>query len=128
MKVYVSLPITGYPDGNEAMAREAAEAVRQAGHEPIVPHDIPPREHAGECPERRTYPGVTFGGHAGLCHLRADLIAMLDCDAIVLCPGWARSRGARVEADVARRVGIPRHLYLSSQGISPAIDPVLAGR
>jgi len=41
------------------------------------------------------------------CHMRADLRALLDCDAIYMLPGWRESRGATVECAVAFACGIP---------------------
>lgn len=105
--IYLAGPITGYAQENLPAFLKAAEWLFARGYYPVVPHYVPAYEHDGECPEADTYPGVTGEGHAGLCHLRSDLIAMLNCDGVLALPGWELSRGATVEVDLARKLGIP---------------------
>lgn len=111
MKVYIAGPITNMPGQNLIVFEWVARHLRKNGHTPIIPHNIPPLSHAGECPEAETYPGVTIGPetdvHGGLCYLRADLVEMLNCEAVVVLPGWSLSRGALVEIATAQSVGIP---------------------
>lgn len=38
-------------------------------------------------------------------HMRADIRDMMDCDTLFLLPGWAASRGARLEYQIARELG-----------------------
>lgn len=38
--------------------------------------------------------------------MRADIKAMMDCDTIVMCPGWETSHGARLELYIAVSVGL----------------------
>lgn len=88
MNIYISLPITG----REKEAREHADMMKSAlsksGHRPVSPFDI----YAGKHPAYEDY----------LC---ADLRALADCDAILLCAGWESSRGCRIEANFAREFG-----------------------
>ena len=88
-KVYISLPITG----RERAAREKASAIenllRELGYEPVNPF----RVYAGKKPCYADY----------LC---ADLRALADCDAILLCDGWMESRGCRVERAFALEMGV----------------------
>lgn len=38
-------------------------------------------------------------------HMRADIKAMLGCSGILMLPGWERSRGARLEHEIAKELG-----------------------
>jgi len=87
--VYLSGPMTGLPNHNYPAFHRAAAALRQAGHRVVNPAEIP------------FAPGSTWQQ----C-MRADLQAMLACDAIALMAGWERSAGAQLELHVAHRVGL----------------------
>lgn len=102
MKVYISNPISGIAD-HLVIANHWANRVRSMGGNPIIPQDIPPHQHDGECPL-----GYAFnpGGHSSACHLRANIEAMLECDAILLTPYWQRSRGCKFEKHVAQMCGL----------------------
>jgi hypothetical protein len=41
--------------------------------------------------------------------MRADIPRLVTCDAIYLLPGWRLSRGARIEAHIARELGMAMH-------------------
>lgn len=86
MKIYISGKITG----REALARrEFAEAKRlleKLGHTGVNPFDNGLRD---EDPWEE--------------HLAADIISLMECDAIYLLPGWEKSRGASLEYAIARR-------------------------
>ena len=90
MRLYVAGPVTGFDDRNLAEFQRAAALLRRAcGCETVIPHDlVPPDAEWGEA-------------------MRATLTAMLSCDGVALLPGWMKSRGARLERDVAVAVGIP---------------------
>lgn len=110
MKIYISGPIAGKPDKNKRAFADAAmwlaaEAGPRSGVlvQPVNPHDIPPREHEGECPNSYYHDGT----HSSACYLRTDLIALLDCDAMLMLEGWVTSKGASVEIYVAKQAGIP---------------------
>ena len=104
-RCYIAGPIAGVPDFRERFAA-AVPAVEALGYEVVNPCDITPADHEGECPPGYD-PGEDAGGHtSSACFMRSDLRVLLDCDAIYLLPGWVRSRGARVEALVARACGL----------------------
>lgn len=108
MKLYLSIPITGYEQGNEPLARRLAAALEERGYEVVVPHDLSAPDHPDKpCPGRDTYPGVTGDTHGGICYLREDIREMLTCDAVVVAPGWFASRGCKAEVATARSVDMP---------------------
>lgn len=76
----------------------AAASLRAAGHEVVSPAEID-RAH-GFDPSRE----LTHGEYE--VFLRRSLKAMLDCEAIALLPGWRDSRGALLEFEVARALGM----------------------
>lgn len=88
-KIYISLPITG----REKEAREHADMMKatlsRAGHKPVSPFEV----YAGKNP--------TYAEHIGY-----DMIALMGCDAIMLCNGWQFSKGCRIEAKVAEEFGL----------------------
>lgn len=100
MRVYLSGPMSGLPEFNFPAFATAAARLRGAGYEVVSPAEIvagpPPSPSAGESEQKRFY---------NAC-MRADLKAMLDCDAIALMRGWENSNGAHIELHVAQRVGL----------------------
>jgi nucleoside 2-deoxyribosyltransferase len=84
VKVYISGPITGHADFREKFAA-AEDALKQSGFIPVSPV--------------RDDDGTKPWAH----YMKLALKDMLDCDAIVLLPGWERSQGAAIEAFVAAR-------------------------
>lgn len=87
--VYLSGPMTGCDSLNFPAFHAEAKRLRGLGYEVVNPAELNP------------IPGTPW--HA--C-LRADLKALLDCDAIVMLPGWEGSAGAHLEMHVAHRVGL----------------------
>ena len=89
MRVYISGPMTGLPDLNYPAFRTEATLWRANGHEAVNPAELEgPDDEAWEW------------------YLKRDLKALLDCDAVVLLPGWEASRGANLEVHVARALGM----------------------
>ena len=86
MKVFISGPMTGRPEGNFAEFDAAVRLVRHVGHTPVNPHDIKP--------ERDTR--WTDAEYYEVC-MRADLAVLKECDAILMLRGWKESRGATRE-------------------------------
>ncbi len=105
MRVYIAGPMSGHDDLNEPAFREVAHVLWSEGREPMIPHDIAPREHDGSCPT--TY-AAAEAQHDAACYLRADLAWMVThADAVYFLPGWRASCGARHERYVAQACGIP---------------------
>lgn len=94
-RVYLSGPMTGLPELNRENFERAAKSLRSQGFEVVNPHDIRPA----------VGPDATVD-EAWKAALRADLAAMMTCDAVVLLPGWEKCSGANLELHVAHRVGL----------------------
>lgn len=77
MTLYLAGPISNYPSHRAAFDRAKA-LVSLAGHAPVSPLDL-------------------FTGTDWTRAMATDLPALLRADAIVLLPGWPRSKGARLE-------------------------------
>lgn len=86
MKVYISLPITGFPLNTvKKRAEQYKERLQADGYEVITPFDV--------CSE----PGRSYAHYMG-----EDIKALLECDAIYLAPGWHGSKGCTAEYEVAK--------------------------
>lgn len=91
MRLYLSGPITGHTDWRQTFDAAAA-ALRAAGYEVTSPSDQDPASDDALTWEQ---------------HLRRDIKALMDCDGVALLGGWGGSRGARLEAAVARGLRMP---------------------
>lgn len=92
MKLYISGPMTGYPDLNFPAFNKEALRLRMLGWEVINPVDINSDPSADWCD--------------CICDdIRA--VAAADCDGIALLPGWEKSPGAQIEVWTARKFNKP---------------------
>ena len=91
MKLYVSGPMTGYPEFNYPAFEEATARLRAAGHEVISPHEVNP-------PDDTDHPWEWF--------MRRDIVALMEAEAVVVLPGWESSRGAALETNIAGALGM----------------------
>ena len=89
-RVYISGPMTGLPGFNYPAFHAAAAELRASGL-----HVENPAE--SEAPECRSWLGF----------MRLAVAQIATCDYVVTLPGWEESRGARVEVDLARGLGLP---------------------
>lgn len=87
-KWYLSGPMTGLPGNNLAQFAAVADAMRSAGFDVVNPGEV-----------------KLAGDPTWLDFMRADLALLLECGGIVMLPGWERSKGARIEHDLARGLG-----------------------
>ena len=104
MRVYLSGPMKGYPESNFPAFHATAADLRARGLEVVNPAEI------------NVNGAENDADFYNQC-LRADLKAMMDCEAIALMRGWEKSNGANLELHVAHRVGM-RVLF---------VDELLAG-
>jgi nucleoside 2-deoxyribosyltransferase len=94
MRAYISGPMSGLPDENFPAFAEAAAKLRAEGFEVVNPAEL-----------KVDVTGLT--GRARWCKfLKADIKELVDCDAIVMLPGWRLSEGATLELHIADKLGI----------------------
>jgi hypothetical protein len=98
--------MTGLPGFNFPAFHEAAERWRKAGWEVISP--------AEEFEGRTDLPREKY--------LRRDIENLLRVDGIALLPGWADSKGARLELAVAQELGLN---IFNAHTMAPALMPTM---
>ena len=89
-RVYISGPMTGKPNQNEAAFTEAAVDLLLRGYAVCNPHDT--SELLGELTHAQ--------------YLRFDFERVLEADFLVALPGWEKSMGALSELLMAVRMGV----------------------
>lgn len=106
MKLYVAGPMTGLPQFNFPAFDAMAVSLRQAGYEVVSPAELDdPEDRAAAL---ASPDGYMHGGHhmnktwGDFLARDVKLIADEGVDGIVVLPGWAGSRGARLETFVGR--------------------------
>lgn len=106
VKVYITGKISGLPEAEyKANFAEAADLLTKHGFTPVNPLDVLP-ECGETCQSGLTFEDGTYQHHWE-CYMKADLIEMLKCDAIFALDNHFDSSGARLEMDVASKVGLP---------------------
>lgn len=85
MRIYIAGPMTGLPDFNYPAFNAAAATLRAKGHVVLNPAENP-------VPDCGTWAG----------YMRMALVQLVQCECIVLLPGWADSRGALIERKLAQ--------------------------
>ena len=87
-KIYLSGKITGDPDYARKF-REAGNLLNEAGYEPLNPAAI--------VLEKEGWQNA----------MKQAVRLMLLGDGVALLPGWKKSRGAKIEAALAKAIGMP---------------------
>ena len=117
MKIYLAGPMTG-KFGFNALAFKNYERTLQTPwiggplfgtkHIEIVnPAELDRALGITPCPYGRTPEGMTLKDF-----MKRDLPALMECDGIFLLPGYARSRGAMCELDVANACGLSTYHWM----------------
>lgn len=88
-RLYLAGPMSGIQSLNFPAFHAAAARLRADGHDVVNPAEI------------NTDPLTPWE----VC-MRADIAHLVTCDAICLLPGWRDSRGATLEAHIARSLGM----------------------
>lgn len=92
MRLYISGPITDTPNHRENF--EAAQRVLlMAGYETTNPLQV--------------HPIVREGNPQWLTFMRGDIAAMMYCDGVATIDNHHKSRGAKIETDLAFALGLP---------------------
>ena len=94
-KIYIAGPMTGLPEFNYPAFNAAAAALRKQGYTVFNPAENP-------VPPCGTWQG----------YMRMALAQLVQCDAIVLLPGWTDSRGALIERKLAQDLGMQIDRYM----------------
>jgi nucleoside 2-deoxyribosyltransferase len=103
IRVYIAGPISGIPERNMPAFEVAAASLRAAGYEVVSPLEVNPEP--------------TDWNTA----MRKDIPHLCRCDAIVLLPGWEKSRGTRIE------FGLAVNLNLSVMTLADALAQYAEG-
>jgi hypothetical protein len=113
MKVYIAGPMTSIPGFNFPEFDRAAAHLRARGHEVVSPAELDSPEHrvaalASTDGDPAAYNATTGETWGDLLARDVKIIADSGVEAIVVLPGWERSRGARLETFVAAGLcGLP---------------------
>lgn len=89
MITYLAGPMSGLPDFNYPAFNAAAATLRAQGHTVLNPAENP-------VPACGTWQG----------YMRMALAQLVQCECIVLLPGWADSKGALIERKLAQVLGM----------------------
>jgi hypothetical protein len=103
-RIYIAGPMTGLPGNNYEAFDAAAARLRAMGYAVLNPAETSP-------PKCGTWLGW----------MRKAIRQLAGADAVVLLPGWQRSRGARAEQRLARDLGLPR--WTLSQVLRGEVKP-----
>lgn len=114
MRYYLAGPMTGYPLHNFPAFEAAANLLREAGLQVRTPVEID--QEIGVLEVLRFEDGsikdvVLLPSYSYEKCMAADLLAIEMCDAIILLPGWNRSKGAKRELAHAIQWGLEVKIY-----------------
>ena len=108
MRLYLAGAMTGKPAYNALAFARAKLRLSQMGHSVATPLEVNSHvwaRHHGR-PFDPEHDRCDYGDPLLKEMLAADIAELLSRDGIALLDGWARSAGARLEAEVARTVGM----------------------
>lgn len=95
LKYYLSGPMNGYEDNNFPAFQGACDALRGIGIKLLSPHE---KQSESEY--------LTWAQYLNL-----DIRILMDCDGLILLKGWPKSKGARLELDIAMDLEYPIWYY-----------------
>lgn len=104
-KVYITGKISGLEESEYLpLFAEAAEFLKSHGFTPVNPLEVVP-ECADACNSGLTFEDGRYM-HTWQCYMKADIKAMMDCEAILPLENAVDSRGAKLEMQLAEQVGL----------------------
>ncbi len=92
MKYYISGPMKGYDNSNYNYFESICQLLRNLGHKIFSPHEVD---------KQPTYED----------YLKVDIKILMDCNAIIMLPGWVYSKGAMLEFNLAVGLKMPVYFY-----------------
>jgi hypothetical protein len=102
-RVYIAGPMSGMIDLNFPAFHAAAAEYRKRGAFVINPAEMNGGDAEIYHTEKMT--AEQYHAHWVKC-MKKDINALMTCDAIVMLPGWQKSRGAKLEHHIARNLGL----------------------
>jgi nucleoside 2-deoxyribosyltransferase len=100
LRYYLAGPMTGLPDFNYPAFEQAFVRLSGMGYQVASPHyDF--RDWTEE--QRAAEPPATF--------IKAGMLLLLSCDAVVVLSGWQHSRGTMLELQVATACKMPIYYF-----------------
>ena len=100
IKVYIAGPVSMIQDYNRPAFEKAKSELIALGYDAISPSDVADELDKGE-----------HVAHKWIDYMRECIKRLVDCDRIYLLDNWHASRGAKIEWNLARDLGI-EPLYL----------------
>ena len=121
MTIYLAGPMRGYPLFNFPAFFAAAEVLQGKGHEVHNPaaHDMANGFDPSK-PLDDAYNEATFSLAEAF---KWDFARINESDAIVLLPGWEKSKGAQAEVVLAMALGLEIWLWRDGQGAGGYAEP-----
>lgn len=111
MKLYIAGPMSGHPDWNYPAFFTAETELHGLGHGTINPARTDGDTLAAALASAGN-PDNPNRSHE--YYLKIELPQMIGCDGLVVLPGWQKSRGARLEVEIAQALSMP--LYVLRDG------------
>lgn len=95
-RVYICGPITNIPDFNKPLFSQVEQFLIDKNFEPVNPHNLC-THHVKELKGEELWRAC----------MKTVIAKLVDCDVLLLLPNWQKSRGAKIERNLAHDLGIP---------------------